>query len=61
MGKGWIGKKVYFPSNEKFLLQVDCILAESEIPKHVGEFLVIDRKVLSIVLDLDDEYPSLGV
>jgi hypothetical protein len=42
-----------------FYYRLISLLSESEIPKHVGEFLMVDRKVLNSVLELDDEYPYI--
>ena len=52
-------ENIIFRVMRSFYYRLIALLAESEIPKHVGEFLLIDRKVLSTILDLDDEYPYI--
>jgi glycosyltransferase involved in cell wall biosynthesis len=52
-------EKILMKAVRSFYYRLISLLSESEIPKHVGEFLMVDRKVLNSVLELDDEYPYI--
>ncbi|CAN2170328.1 WcaA Glycosyltransferases involved in cell wall biogenesis [Candidatus Nanopelagicaceae bacterium] len=53
--------------NERFLLRLSrgiyyrviAKMSRSNIPPHVGEFLLADRKVIDSILSVDDEYPYI--